>query len=68
MRTSSGYRSEDIDAGIEDALGFLADAPAEVDALLGHALTLGAAQPQGDGLLDAANTGSFGSPVRRRCA
>ncbi|MCI4676742.1 hydroxylamine reductase [Candidatus Mycolicibacterium alkanivorans] len=58
-----GYRTDETDAGIESALAFLADQPADADALLGHALNLGALNLDVMAMLDAANTGSFGSPV-----
>jgi hydroxylamine reductase len=58
-----GYRTDETDAGIEDALAFLADAPSDPDALLGHALELGSLNFKVMEMLDAANTGSFGSPV-----
>ena len=58
-----GYRSDDTDAGIESGLAFLAGGPTEADALLGHALELGAINLKVMEMLDAANTGSFGSPV-----
>lgn len=58
-----GYRTDETDAGIESALAFLAGAPTDPDALLGHALELGSLNLQVMEMLDAANTGSFGSPV-----
>lgn len=58
-----GYRTDETDAGIESALAFLADPPADADALLAHALELGSVNYQVMAMLDAANTGSFGSPV-----
>lgn len=58
-----GYRTDDTDAGIESALAFLAGAPSDADDLLGHALELGSLNLEVMELLDAANTGSFGSPV-----
>lgn len=58
-----GYRSEDVDAGIEEALAFLADPPAKVAPLLEHALSLGRLNLKVMELLDAANTGAFGHPV-----
>ena len=58
-----GYRSDETDAGIEAGLDFLAAGPTEADALLGHALELGAVNLKVMEMLDAANTGSFGSPV-----
>ena len=58
-----GYRTEATDAGIESALAFLADAPTDPQALLAHALELGSLNLKVMEMLDAANTGSFGSPV-----
>lgn len=57
-----GYRSDDVDAGIESALAFLGDPPNDVDALLQHALDLGALNLKVMELLDSANSGAFGSP------
>ncbi len=58
-----GYRTDDTDAGIENGLAFLAGGPTEADALLGHALELGNVNLKVMEMLDAANTGSFGTPV-----
>ncbi|WP_328352800.1 hydroxylamine reductase [Mycobacterium sp. NBC_00419] len=58
-----GYRTDDTDAGIESALAFLANDPSDADALLAHALELGSLNFAVMAMLDAANTGSFGSPV-----
>ena len=58
-----GYRTDDTDAGIENGLAFLAAGPTDADALLGHALELGAVNLKVMEMLDAANTGSFGTPV-----
>lgn len=58
-----GYRTDETDAGIESALAFLADPPADAEALLAHALELGSVNFKVMEMLDAANTGSFGSPV-----
>ena len=58
-----GYRTEDTDAGIETGLAFLAAGPTDADALLGHALELGNVNLKVMEMLDAANTGSFGTPV-----
>lgn len=58
-----GYRSDEVDAGIEAALDFLADPPTEVEPLLDHALTIGSLNLKVMELLDQANTGSFGQPV-----
>ena len=58
-----GYRTDETDAGIESALAFLAGEPSDADALLAHALELGSLNFAVMAMLDAANTGSFGSPV-----
>lgn len=58
-----GYQTEATDAGIESALAFLADAPTDPQALLAHALELGSVNLKVMEMLNAANTGSFGSPV-----
>jgi hydroxylamine reductase len=58
-----GYRTDETDAGIESGLAFLASEPSDPDALLGHALELGSVNYKVMAMLDAANTGSFGSPV-----
>ncbi len=58
-----GYRTDDTDAGIENGLAFLAGGPTDADALLGHALELGNVNLKVMEMLDAANTGSFGTPV-----
>jgi hydroxylamine reductase len=58
-----GYRTDDTDAGIENGLAFLAGGPGDPDALLGHALELGNVNLKVMAMLDAANTGSFGTPV-----
>lgn len=58
-----GYRDEEVDAGVEAALDFLADPPREIEPLLEHALTLGHLNLKVMAMLDAANTGVFGTPV-----
>jgi hydroxylamine reductase len=57
-----GYRDDEVDEGIESALTFLAQPPVDVEALLEHALALGMLNLKVMELLDAANTGSFGTP------
>ena len=57
-RTDAG-----IPADVEKSLDFLASAATDVPALLDQALGLGALNLGRHGLLDAANTGSFGTPV-----
>ena len=58
-----GYRTDDTDAGIENGLAFLASGPSEADALLGHAMELGGVNLKVMEMLDAANTGSYGTPA-----
>jgi hydroxylamine reductase len=58
-----GHRSEEVDAGIEAALDFLADPPTTLEPLLEHALGLGRLNLKVMELLDAANTTSFGHPT-----
>ena len=58
-----GYRTDEVDAGIEAGLAFLADPPTELEPLLEHALVLGGLSLKVMELLDAANTGTFGHPV-----
>lgn len=58
-----GYRTDLTDAGIESALAFLAEEPADAEALLAHALDLGGLNLKVMELLDAANTGRFGTPT-----
>ena len=63
-----GYESDEIHAGVERALDFLASEPTELDQLLEQALALGQLNLKVMELLDAANTGRFGAqqptPVR----
>jgi len=56
-----GYESEEVYAGVEATLEFLAHEPAQADALLEHALALGSLNLKVMELLDAANTGRFGN-------
>ncbi|CAL1241486.1 hydroxylamine reductase [Candidatus Methylocalor cossyra] len=57
-----GYARDEIDAGFEDLLDYLAGAPTDPDALLDRALAVGALNLQVLELLDAANTGRYGEP------
>ncbi|MGZ8250351.1 hydroxylamine reductase, partial [Methylomagnum sp.] len=63
-----GYESDDVYAGFEDLMDFLADDPADVETLLGKALAVGSLNLKVLELLDAANTGRFGqqSPAQVR--
>ncbi|HTH15510.1 MAG TPA: hydroxylamine reductase [Magnetospirillum sp.] len=58
-----GYESEEVYAGIEDILDFLASDPVDADALTAQALAVGTLNLKVMELLDAANTGTFGTPV-----
>lgn len=56
-----GKESDEVYAGIETALNFLANDPTDINALLGQSLELGSINLKVMELLDAANTGSFGA-------
>ncbi len=56
-----GRENDEIYAGIEAALNFLANDPTDIDALLAQSLELGNLNLKVMELLDAANTGNFGS-------
>lgn len=58
-----GHTSPEILAGVEASLDYLATEPTDLDGLLGHALDLGTLNLKVMELLDAANTGSFGTPA-----
>jgi len=57
-----GQEDEAVYSGIEDALSFLASKPTDMNALLERALALGTLNLRVMELLDAANTGNFGTP------
>lgn len=57
-----GQEKSDVYAGIEDALDFLANEPTDVDELVGKALALGHTNLTVMEMLDAGNTGNFGTP------
>lgn len=57
-----GSRDEEINAAIEQSLDFLAGQPRELDELLARALDLGSTNLAVMAMLDAANTGAFGTP------
>ncbi len=57
-----GYQSEEIFAGVAHVLNLLADEPTDAEQLLGEALALGQLNLKVMELLDAANTGRFGTP------
>ncbi|HEX2805666.1 MAG TPA: hydroxylamine reductase, partial [Kineosporiaceae bacterium] len=57
-----GGTSVEVLDGIEKALDYLAGDPSDLDALLGHALGLGDLNLKVMALLDATNTGTFGTP------
>ncbi len=58
-----GGASEEVFAGVADALDFLAGEPKDAGALLEQALRLGRLNLKVMELLDAANTGRFGTPT-----
>lgn len=55
-----GYERDEVYAGVEAALDFLATDPTDVGALLDQAMALGRLNLTVMEMLDAANTGSFG--------
>lgn len=55
-----GYERDDVYAGVDAALDFLAADPTDADALLAHALELGHLNLKVMEMLDEANTGRFG--------
>ncbi len=57
-----GQESDEVYAGIEDALDFLANEPGDIDALVGKALALGHLNLKVMEMLDAGNTGKYGMP------
>lgn len=57
-----GHASDAVFAGLEEALDFLAGEPADAPELLARALALGRLNLTVMELLDAANTGRFGTP------
>lgn len=57
-----GYEKDDVHAGLENALDFLASDPTDIGTLLNEALELGSVNFSTMELLDAANTGTFGTP------
>lgn len=56
-----GFQDDDIDAGIESMLNYLAEDPSDFDELLEHALDVGRLNLQVMKLLDTANTESYGN-------
>jgi len=56
-----GKESDEVYAGVEDALDFLSNDPADVEALLNQAMALGTLNLSVMALLDEANTGTFGA-------
>lgn len=57
-----GYEKDEVHAGLEKALDFLASDPTDIGTLLAEALALGTVNYGTMELLDAANTGVFGIP------
>ncbi|MFE4257998.1 hydroxylamine reductase [Streptomyces sp. NPDC056883] len=58
-----GYRSIEVDAGMEETLDYLAGEPADAEDLLARALEVGRVNLEVMALLDSANTETFGSPA-----
>ncbi|MGZ5030261.1 MAG: hydroxylamine reductase [Methylobacter sp.] len=56
-----GKESDEVYAGVEDALDFLSNNPTDVEALLNQAMALGTLNLAVMALLDEANTGTFGA-------
>ena len=57
-----GVEDDSVYAFFHEALNFLAEGPADVDALVGMVLKCGEANFKVMGLLDSANTGAYGNP------
>jgi len=57
-----GQSSEEVGAGIAHALDLLATDPTDIGVLLNEAIALGNLNFKVMGMLDAANTGTFGTP------
>lgn len=57
-----GYTRDTVFAGVEEAMDFLASDPTDVPTLLDRALSVGRLNLEVMELLDAANTGRFGTP------
>ena len=57
-----GYESEDVYAGVEDIMAFLATSPSDVATLVGKTLEVGHLNLKVMELLNDANTGKFGTP------
>jgi len=55
-------QSDEVYAALENTMDFLASDPTDVDALVGQALALGHTNLTVMGMLDAGNTGKFGTP------
>lgn len=58
-----GYRSDEVDAGVEATLDHLAGSPVDAEELLARVLEVGRVNLQVMALLDGANTETFGSPA-----
>lgn len=57
-----GYHTDEIDAGIESFLAYLASNPTDIEELLGQALAAGELNLKVMEILDQANTETFGHP------
>ncbi|MCN9243068.1 hydroxylamine reductase [Streptomyces sp. RY43-2] len=55
-----GQQNDDVSAGVEEALAYLAEQPTETEELLARAVGLGRLNLTVMEMLDAANTGTFG--------
>lgn len=58
-----GYDDPEIFAGVEDVLDYLAGQPSDIEDLLARSLEVGQLNLKALKLLDAANTGRFGTPT-----
>jgi len=58
-----GQESDEVYAGIENVLDFLAHEPTDVEILLAQALAMGRLNVKVMEMLDAGNTGKFGTPT-----
>lgn len=57
-----GFDDPEVFAGVESLLSYLADGPTDVEDLVAHSLEVGRLNLRVLELLDAANTGRFGTP------
>jgi len=57
-----GQEDDEVYAGLEEALDLLANDPSDINTLVAQALALGHLNLKVMGMLDAGNTGNFGTP------